>query len=366
MATAAAVNDTEAQPSTDIAVLVAHNPSLVLADEAKRADLLGHIRSEIAAFEPDLSTAKGRDAIKSFAYKITRTKTAIDDAGKKLNEEARARINAVDAARREVREELVALADGVRKPLTEWEQAEKDRVEECREAIEAFKSAAVVSLDDTADTVRERGKEVWNRAIDADRFKELADEATAAKAATVETLKSALARLEREEAERAELEKLRAEAAERERAEAEKRAAEEIERQQAEAKRAEDERKAAAEQAEKDRIAAAERKAAEQASREAEERHQAELAAERERAAEVERAAQAERDRLAAEQAQREDAEREAAAEQAAREADQEHRRKIKTAAKEALIECGLTEDVAIKVVQAIIANDIPNVSLRF
>ncbi|WP_277750417.1 hypothetical protein [Croceibacterium ferulae] len=42
-----------------------------------------------------MTTAKGRKAIASLAAKVARTKTAIDDAGKKLNEEARAKINAV-------------------------------------------------------------------------------------------------------------------------------------------------------------------------------------------------------------------------------------------------------------------------------
>jgi colicin import membrane protein len=59
---------------------------------------------------------------------VTRSKTAIDDAGKKLNEEARAKINAVDAQRRKIREELDALAEEVRKPLTEWEKAEDQRI----------------------------------------------------------------------------------------------------------------------------------------------------------------------------------------------------------------------------------------------
>lgn len=365
MATAAVAREDDA-PSTDIALLVTDNPALILADEEKRDDLLTSIKSKIAAFEPDLSTAKGRAAIKSFAYDITRTKTAIDDAGKKLNEEARARINAVDAARRQIREELTGLAEQARRPLTEWEDAEDARLDECRATIQRFKDASVVTIADTAETVRTRGADIWRQEIDPDHFRELTDEAQAAKDQAVETLKAALARLEKEEAERAELERLRAEAAERERIEAEKRAAEEVERKRQEAERVEAERKAAAERAEQERIAAAEKAAAERAARESEERHQAELATERERAAEAERAAQAERDRIAAEEAARQEAERRAAAEQAQREADQEHRRKIKSAAKEALIECGCSEDVATKVVLAIIAGDIPAVSLRF
>jgi len=428
MATAAVAREDDA-PSTDIALLVTDNPALILADQEKRDDLLGDIRSKIAAFEPDLSTVKGRAAIKSFAYDITRTKTAIDDAGKKLNEEARARINAVDAARREIREELTRLAEQARKPLTDWEDAEELRLEECRAAIKRFKDAAIVTIADTAETVRTRGADIWRQEIDPDHFRELTDEAREAKDQAVETLKVALARFEKEEAERAELERLRAEKAAAEAKEAEEREARE--REGAKRKYARDViehinqcglgmiggktypyiilireleekvvateddfgemagdvekarvetlariKKAQAEQEERSQREAAEKAAQEareeeqrqaaKAQAERERQHEAELAAERERAAEAERAAQAERDRIAAEQAAREEAERQAAAEQAKREADQENRRKVKTAAKEALIECGCSEDVAVKIVLAIIAGDVPHVSLRF
>jgi colicin import membrane protein len=54
------------------------------------------MKRETDALDADVTTEKGRKAIASMAYKVARTKTAIDEAGKKLNEEARARINAVD------------------------------------------------------------------------------------------------------------------------------------------------------------------------------------------------------------------------------------------------------------------------------
>lgn len=363
--------------ATDIAVVVAHNPAIVLLDEGKRDDLFAHIRREVEAFEPDLTTAKGRDAIKSLAYKITRTKTAIDAAGKSLNEEARAKINVVDAARRTAREELDRMADEVRKPLTEWEEAEKARVAECREWIDDFKHDAVVTIEDTADSVRARGQHVFGRKLDPDQFGDMLPEAEAAKAQAVETLKAALIRLTKEEADRAELEKLRTEAAEREaREQAEREAREAQEKADAEAKAAE-ERRAAAEKAEAERIARVEQEAAARAKREAEEaaeadrqrierEHAEQLAAERRRAEEAERAAQAERDRVAKEDAARAAEARRVADEQAAREANKAHRTRVKTAAKQAIMTCGVSEEAAQKVVLAIIAGEIPAVTLAF
>ncbi|GGO96415.1 hypothetical protein [Stakelama pacifica] len=421
------MNAVASQPETgtDIATVVAHNPAIVLIDAGKREDLFAHIRREVEAFEPDLTTAKGRDAIKSLAYKITRSKTAIDAAGKKLNEDARAQINAVDASRREAREKLDALAAQVRQPLTDWEEAEKARVDGCREDIEAFKRAGEVSLSDTAEDVRQRGMDLWNQTIDPDRFRDMAEEAQAAKDASVAALKTALARLEREEADRAELARLRADQEKREAEEAAKREeseraerkrqyardiiehihqcglgtiggktypyvilireleekietgpraetafgdmADEVEKARTDTLiRLQDACKAQAEREQREQAEEAARKAREQAQREAEERHQKELAAERHRAEEAERAAQEERDRAAREAAEREAEQKRQAEEQAKREADQAHRTKVKSAAKAAIMSCGADEDTARKIVVAIIAGEVPHVRLGF
>lgn len=370
--------------STAIATVVEQTPVVVLTDHGQRDAFYAHIQREVEAFEPDTSTEKGRKAIKAFAYKITRTKTAIDDAGKLLNEEARARINAVDAERRVVKERLTALAIEVRAPLTKWEQDEADRIEGCRSDIEGFKRAAVVTMDDTAATVRERGTEVWGQALDAERFGDMLPEAQAAKDNAVATLKAALARLVKEEADRAELDRLRKEAAEREerdRIEREAREAEEraaAEAKAAEAKRLAEEqaaeaRLAAAEKAEAERVERAKQEAAEAEQRKAQEaqakrdrEHAEQLAAERRRVEEIEQAAQVERDRAAKVEAARQAEVKRIADEQAARDADQAHRGAVMKAAKEAIMTCGTDEETAKKIVLLIRAGEVPNVTLRF
>lgn len=358
--------ETESSASNSIVVAVTQNPAIVLVDQAKRDDLFAHIRREVEAFEPDLTTNKGREAIKSFAFKITRTKTAIDDAGKKLNEEARAKIGVVDAARRDARETLDAMAKAVRAPLTEWEEAEKARIEWCRTVIADLKAGAVVMLEDTSDSVRKRGEAAWNVLLSADTFGDMLDEAQQAKDATVATLKTALARLTKEEADRAELEKLRAAEAERlAREQAEREAAEAQARADAEAKAAEDrrvaEKAAEAERVERVRLEAAgaaqkeEQRKADEARAAMQAEHEKALQAERDRAAEIERAAQAERDRVARE-----------AEEQAKRDRDQKHKTAVMKAAKEAIMTCGADEETAKKIVLLIRSGDVPNVSLRF
>lgn len=101
-------------------------------------DLLARIRQETATIVPDVSTDKGRKEIASLAYKVARSKTTIDDAGKTLVAEWKAKSAQVDASRKKARDYLDALKDEVRKPLDEWE-AEQERIKQ--EAIEAERKA---------------------------------------------------------------------------------------------------------------------------------------------------------------------------------------------------------------------------------
>lgn len=365
------------EAATDIVLAVEATPQIVLLDSEKFDQFYERVRAETAGVVVDLSTKKGRDEVRSMAAKVTRTKTMIDKAGLALTKGWRDQTNQVNAARKEIETKLDALADEVRRPLTEWEDAEKERVARCRAIIDGFKQSAVVTLDDTAASVRERGGEVWGQEIGGD-FGDMAEEARAAKEQAVEALKAALSRLTREEAERAELEKLRAEAAEREaREQAERDEREAKARAEQEAREAE-ERRLAAETAEQERVARIAQEAEERAKREAEKAAEAErqriqreheeaLAAERRRADEIEREAQAERDRVAREEADRIAAEKAAAAEQAKRDKNRAHRAQVMGEAKIAVMAAGsIDEAAAVLIVKAIVAGSIPHVSLRF
>jgi hypothetical protein len=298
------------EPGTDIVEAVAQNPGLVLLDQGKRDAFYDRLKAETDKHVPDLTTDKGRKEIASLAFKVTRTKTAIDAARKQLTEDWRTKTSQANAAGKEITDRLDALAADVRRPLTEWETAEKTRVAECQAVIQRLRDAAVVTIDDTSADIRARGAEIFDIMIDEDRFQDLYAVADTLKAATIKSLTEAMRRLKREEEERAELEALRAQNAERERIAEEQRlareAAEKTEREAKEAKAA----RIAAEQAEADRIKQAEEAAATRAREEAEAAAQAErdkIAAEQqalvdaanERARLAEEAAQAERDRVA-------------------------------------------------------------------
>ncbi len=368
----------ETSATNDIVVAVTQNPGLVLLDQQKFDAFYTRMKAETDKLVADTSTAKGRDEIRAMAAKVVRSKTAIDKARLTLTADWREKVKAANDAGKVIEERLTALAAEVRAPLTEWEEAEKARIERGNALIAQLKNAATVTLDDTAATVRARGNEVFNTAINADDIgDDLFAEASAVKGATIQALSTALARLTREEAERAELERLRAEAAARAeadrladeaaaRAQAEKEAAERAAAEAEAHAKAEEERRAAAEKAEAERIERAKAEAAAAERARVEREHAEQLAAERRRAEDAERAAQAERDRIAREEAARAAETRRIADEQAKRQADQEHRTAVKSRAKAAIMSCGVDEDTAKKLVLAIIAGEIPAVRLEF
>lgn len=337
--------------------------------------ILAKIEQSARATVTDISTVAGRKALASVAHKIARSKTALDDMGKTLVAEWKQRAGVVDAERRTVRERLDALKDEVRKPLTDWEDAEKARVEAHEAALAAIPESSMYGARETAAEVKARLDYLLDYP-DRD-WQEFDARAEAVLASEISRTREILATVERREAERAELDRLRAEQVAREQRDRDER----IAREAAERARQEAEAKAAAEREAAERAARAEqervereRQAAEQAAREAEERA---ARAEAERIAAAEKAEgdriaamlKAEREKDAAIYAERERVAQEKAAadaETARREADKKHRGKINAAACDALVEVGLDPALAELVVTAIARGEIPNVKISY
>lgn len=412
----------EPATETNAVALIEANPVVAFTDPEKFDAFYDKVAAEVRGHVPDLTTEKGRKAIASLAYKVARSKTALDDAGKALTEEKRAEIKKVDEARKAIRDKLDALKEEARKPLTDWEAAEEERVASVKATIQRLQDAAIVSIDDSAETVLDRLDTIQGVEITAEVFQEYEAAARAHLATATATLTAAAERLRREAEERAELERLRQEKAEREereRADAAiaQRAADmadfikqvglgfiggqtypfpillrELEekvvidetygarREELEQLRVTtlEEVKAGFERHLNREREETERAAADQARRDAEDKARAEhearerkhadaLAAEKRRADEAEAARKAEADRAAAEKAA---AEREAEAQRKAdakRAADREHRGKVMGTAKAAIMAAGgVGEEAAKKIVLAIGAGEIPAVSIQF
>lgn len=327
---------------------------------------LEHIRKEIDSFVPDVSTKKGRDAIASIAYKVAKSKTALDDVGKELVAELKELPKKIDAERKRVREILDAWKDEVRKPLTEWEQAEEHRIASHKIKIEGI-SRATHNLDELdSATIKNRIAEIELMVTDAESFEEFELDAVHTKEGTLNHLRIVLAKRIQQEKEFIELAKLREEAAAREQKEREERIAREAreaaikaaeEKAKAEreaAERRELELKLQAEKAERERLESIQREekvkkeAIEREARlktEAEERQKAAIEAEKKRQADEIAAAEAERLK---------------------REQNVAHMKKINNAALEKFVANGLTEDCAKLAISLIAKKLIPNITINY
>ncbi|MEO1949279.1 hypothetical protein [Thioclava sp.] len=221
------MNDMTNTPGTGLMLPAGTDLAALFKDQAAVDPLIERIEKEVRAHVPDTSSAKGREAIKSLAYKVARSKTALDDAGKALNEEARAQINQVDAARRKIRDRLDALKDEARKPLTEWEEAEAARKTRDAQILEQLKNHGMTGHEPSAEIVATAGR-IRDIALPED-FTGDRDAAEDTRATTMAALRNMFTAAQTREAEAAELERLRKEKAERDAADEAERIKRELE-----------------------------------------------------------------------------------------------------------------------------------------
>jgi hypothetical protein len=196
------------------------NPELVFSDKGNFVALERHIDAEIKAFKPDTSTDKGRKAIKSFAHKITRTKTAIKGVVDEANAELRQNIADNKERFEDIAERLDKRSVKAREPLTKWEEQEADRQKRVTSLKTQLKIAGQMLVTDTSVSIEQRLAEIKAIDLDGEDLRDDFDDITALRDEVVKNLKIAYLRLKEQEDERAELEAEKARIAE-ERAELE-------------------------------------------------------------------------------------------------------------------------------------------------
>lgn len=318
-------------------------------------------REAVSGEVPDTSNRKGRERIASLAAQVSRSKTAVEKPGREYLKRIKELPKAIEAELREFVQQMDALRDEVRAPLDAWE-AEQARIQRELEEREASIEAAIKRLHLACVTKPEDNSEALTRYLQAleDEYRATdygnrADEAQAVYQASRESLQTALARQQQYEAEQAELAELRRKQAETEQREREREIAEQAAQQA---------RQEAEQRAEDERIAAANKvREAEEAARRAEDER---LRQQEENARQLREAE--ERAELAAETARQEQAaeQQRIADEEARRKADNEHRLRILTAAKVAIMDTGITEDQARAVVRLIAQGKVPNVTVSY
>lgn len=277
------------------------------------APLITAIEKEARSFKGDISTPAGRKEVASAAHKVAKTKVAIDDMGKNLVADYKAKTSAIDAQRKLFRDRMDLLKEEVRAPLTEWEQTEESRKAELDGRLKLLADVAVFLQTPTSEAISARFQDANALyQFDWQGYQPLADEKYEAIKVFLDAM---LKERQTYEAEQAELERLRKEAAAR----AVKDREDQIARDAAEKARIEAESKAETERRRVEEAAKLEAKKAEDARLEAEARA---VKAEQDRLAAIEKA---DRDKKAAEEkviADKKEAEEKAARLQLAAEND--------------------------------------------
>lgn len=344
------------KPSAELVVVDVLKAEVVFAPGGVEK-IIAEIKTKVAAFTPDISTDAGREAVASMAYKVARSKTALDELGKNFVADLKKKTGAIDADRRRIRDELDALKESVRKPLTDWESAEQARVDGHLELVAQIRELPNLGNDPSPEEIRTRIAKLGPLlGRDWQEFSRLAADTITA---VTKSLASALDLATQRETERAELEQLRQEKAKREQKEREEKIA---------ADAAEKARKAAEEAI---AVAKADAAKAEEALRASEARAKAD-AEEAARKAEADRIAaeeKAKRDRDAAVEAERKrvaDAQEAEAKEKARREANKKHRAKINNEIVDGLVAAGLLREQAVVAVVAIAKGDVRHVTISY
>lgn len=308
----------------------------VFTTEKAMDPFLARIRQELDAFVPDISTATGRKAVASMAYKVAQTKTYLEGVGKALADEQKEIPKKIDACRKKVRDTLDQWRDEVRQPLTDWESADEARVKKHTDAITVLNELSRTAAGLSSAMLRE-GLAIVDAVAIGPACEEFEADYARAKDAARASLTDEIPKAEKREQEAAELIRLREESARR---------------------------------AEEDRIANIQREAAEKATRDAEvaakqklDDAAAETQAALDKATAATKAAEETEKRLLQEAADRKAAEE---AEQRRREANTQHLAKINRNAVAAFVTGGIPEEVAKQVVTLIAKKTIPAITITY
>lgn len=309
--------------------------------------LFGRVSENARSVVFDMSVRKDRESLKSFAYSLARIKTTVDNHGKELVSGIKQQAALIDADRKFWRDNMELLQDEIRKPLTDFEQAEKDRVAKHENAIESIKNNACYYIDTTLVELKQSLAFAEQVVVDGS-FEEYQEQAKIAKYEAIELLRVAVASREKYEAEQAELEALRQ--AEQVRIQQEHDA--QIAREAAEkaTREAEERARFEAERVQREKVEVEQREARLKAEKEAAELRAVQAAENERKRIEVEQIAKAEAERKAAE----------------AREADQAHKKLICSEALKGLTDLGVSVDQGKAILNAINKGLVPHVSIKF
>jgi hypothetical protein len=336
---------------SDLIKLEDINAAVLFNSDEEVNQIIMRIEDAASSVVGDVGTVKGRKEIASVAAKVARSKTYIDGLGKGLVADIKAKVKEVDSRRKAIRDSLDDIKEKVRSPLTEYENAERDRIARHADNLAILRTVLeYIPYQNTVDnlnSVVDKAKPLQD--VDFEEYQEEAHKLFNQIAVESDRRRESIEETERLAAENA---RLKREAEAREREERERRIAEEARREAeertriAEAAKLEAERQAL--EVERRRL----QEAADASARQAEEARQAEIRAEQAR--------EQERVRQEEEKAEQERIKRE-------REEDQKHRAAVhERIISQLSVHNGVTKVAATCVVELVEAGQIEGLKIIY
>ena len=333
-----------------------------LFEQEEIAKIVETVKTELSKEVFDVSEETGRKELQKRYKQIRKWSKLLDDVGKEHVAVLKNRPKIVDGNRKYMRDELEGFADVVRKPLTEWEQAEEKRKQDILARINDFDPflGGIVTIqpgERSTESLKSLAEKAALTEID-ESFAEFQGQAQKTKDDVILKLSGLIAIQMRQEAEAAALEQQRKEQEAKEQAEREARIAQEA----ADKARKEAEEKAAAERQALELKAEKERQEAKEAQERAE---RGKIAAEERAKLEQEQAVKAEQERHRKEleaQKAKEEAERKVAEKKAE---NKRHRAKINNAILDEFLDF-MSEPKAKELIAKIAKNEIPHVTINY
>lgn len=359
---------------------MSESKGLILFKETEAVELFGNggdnlenmlikIEKLAKAHVPILDTPKDRDAIRTNAADVGRTKSHIESMKKEVKADILAKGRLIDSDWNKVKGRLDALRDEVRKPLTDWEADEAAR--KAAEALakeQAEWDAAVIADYNQAFDDATAQDDLFNRERDIRLKEEELARKEAERVAKEQSELKAKVKAEREA-------KLKEEAAAKAKADAEAAAQKQRELEKfladldvAIAMNSAFDVKREAQKAEQDRIEAAAqaKREAEEAAQRAEAKRLDDIRIANEEAARIERDKQDEINRLERENQERIAEENRKLAEQKRRDEDKAHRFNVKKSILETMTTIGLDEEKSKEFIRLVAAGEIDYMGITY
>lgn len=198
----------------DELILFVDKPLIEIYTEKGLEIIKSEVDRRIVNAPTDISTEKGRAAIRSYAAQIAKLKNAFDKTRVSLVKDKKAELKVIDGYGGNIWDFLEGVQKQVRKPLDDFEAAEERRVQE--------RENRLAKIDDYNQHASDNIEQLEKQVVEVDAlivfdWQEFTMRADEYKDKTLNFLKSKLAKAKQDKADKEELERLRKEKEERDR-----------------------------------------------------------------------------------------------------------------------------------------------------